>query len=236
MKLFALSTLALIATPAFADRPALLAPGDTLLTVNAEGKAERAPDIAGFTAGITTIGASASATMTANAAAMTRVIAALKQAGIADRDIQTTELSLNPIYDNPTPGDAAPRRITGYRANDMVMARTRDIAAAGRIIDTLVGAGANEVSGPDFALDHPEAAMDEARAAAMASARARAELYARAAGLRVARIVAISESGGYQPVRPMMLMATRQAPATPIAPGDVSSAITLAVQFELAPR
>lgn len=234
MKAVVLSLL-MLATPALAEQTPLVAPGDTLLTLSAEGKSARTPDIAGFSAGITTLGRTASAAMAANAAAMTRVIAALKAAGIADRDVQTSDLSLNPIFDNaPNTGDRP--RITGYQAGNTVTVRARVIADTGRVIDTLVSAGANEVNGPNFALDQPEAALDEARTAAVASARRRADLYARAAGLKVLRIVTISESGGFSP-QPMMMMARKAMDvSTPVAAGEVALTANITVQFELAPQ
>jgi len=226
----------LIASPVLANEPPSVAPGDTLLTITADGKSARTPDVANFTAGITTIGRTASAAMAANAAAMTRVIGALKAAGVADRDVQTSNLSLNPVYDNAAPGNADHPRITGYQATNNVAVRARAIGEMGRVIDTLVDAGANEVSGPNFAIDHPEAALDEARTSAMATARSRADLYAHATGLKVLRILSISESGGYSP-QPMVFMARKaMAASTPVAAGEVAVDINLTVQFELAPQ
>jgi len=226
---------ALTASPALADDGPIVAPGDTLLTVTANGKSSRTPDIATFTAGLTTIGRTASAAMAANAAAMTRVIGALKAAGVADRDVQTSNLSLDPVYDNAVHADGDHPRITGYQATNNVAVRARVIGAMGRVIDTLVDAGANEVSGPNFAIDHPEAALDEARTSAIATARSRADLYAHASGLKVLRILSISESGGYSP-QPMVFSARKaMAAATPVAAGEVGVDINLTVQFELAP-
>ena len=228
---------ALAACPALAADGPGVAPGDTLLTLTAEGKSTRTPDIAGFSAGITTVGATASAAMAANAAAMTRVIDALKSAGIADRDVQTSNLTLNPVFDNGVRGDGNRPRITGYQASNNVAVRARAISQTGRVIDTLVAAGANEVNGPNFDLDHPEAALDEARTAAVAAARGRADLYARATGLKVLRILSISESGGYSP-QPMMTMVRKAmaAAATPVAAGEVGVNVNVTVQFELAPQ
>jgi hypothetical protein len=117
--------------------------------------------------------------------------------------------------------------------------RVRDLANMGRVIDSLVAVGANEVNGPNFTLDEPEAALNEARTEAIAKARQRAELYARAAGLRVARILSISESGGYYPVRDIMVTAARSAgappppPPTPVQPGEVGLQVNVSMQFEL---
>lgn len=226
-----------VATPA-----AAIVPAATLLSLNAEARSYRKPDLAVFSAGVTSQGKSAAAALSANSTDMNRVIAALKAAGIADRDIQTSNLSLNPLYapqvvgpdgrvQNPEP------RIIGYQVNNQVTVRQRKLSDYGKVLDTLVSAGANQINGPSFELDDSDSAMDEARTAAMAKARQRAELYARAAGLKVKRIVSISEGGGYSPPAPMLYakMAMADSTSTPVAPGEVSLTATVSVQFELAP-
>ncbi|MBS0482465.1 MAG: SIMPL domain-containing protein [Proteobacteria bacterium] len=218
-----------------------IAAGSTLLSISADGKSTRAPDLAVFSSGVTTQGKTAGEAMRNNAAAMTRVFAALKQAGIADKDVQTSTINLNPIYGQQVPDSSGQvmrePRIVGYQANNTVTVRQRDLKTLGPVIDALVSAGANNVNGPTFQIDAADAAMDEARTAAVAKARARAQLYAKAAGLRVVRIVSISESGGYSPPVPMMYAkaAMADSAATPVAPGQVETSVDVAVQFELAP-
>ena len=242
----ALTLAAALAAPALAQQatpvPAI-AQGSTLLTVNAEGKSLRTPDLALFGAGVTTQGKSAGEALSANSAAMSRVIAALKRAGVADRDIQTSNLSINPVYAEPRrlPDGSTEQKtpeIVGYQVNNSVSVRQRKLGDYGKVIDTLVSAGANQVNGPSFQLDQPDSAMDEARTEAVKKARARADLYARAAGLRVVRMVSISESGGYSPPSPVMyrMDAVRaEAMAAPVAAGEVSLEVNVTVQFELAP-
>lgn len=219
-----------------------VAPDATLLSLTAQGKSTRTPDLAVFNAGVVTQGVTASEALSANAAAMNRVIATLKKAGIADRDIQTSQISLNPVYSQPEYGpNGVPRqepRITGYQAVNNVTIRSRNVAGFGKVLDALVASGANQVNGPSFQMAEPAAAMDEARLDAMKSARARAELYARAAGLRVVRIVSISEGGGFSPPQPVYMRAMKAEAAaapTPIAVGEVEAEVSLSVQFELAP-
>ena len=244
---FLLAPLALtMALPAAAQaqavgRPAIAATS-TLLSLTAQGKSTRTPDLAVFNAGVVTQGTTASEALSTNAAAMNRVIATLKKAGIADRDIQTSQISLNPVYSQPEYGpNGVPRqepRITGYQALNNASIRSRDVAGFGKVLDALVASGANQVNGPSFQMAEPAAAMDEARLDAMKSARARAELYARAAGLRVVRIVSISESGGFAPPQPVYLRAMKAdaaAAPTPIAVGEVEAQVNLSLQFELAP-
>jgi uncharacterized protein YggE len=109
----------------------------------------------------------------------------------------------------------------------------------GRIIDTLIASGANQVDGPSFTLDEQQAALDEARTEAVATARQRAELYARAAGMRVNRILSISEGGGYYPVQQSFMASRSMAPAapppppTPVSPGELTLGTSVSVQFEL---
>ena len=246
MKLPALAlAAALIPTLAHATEAPPVAAANTLLTVSADGKSTRTPDLATFSTGVSSSGKTASAAMAANAAAMNRVIAALKAAGVAGRDIQTANLSLAPVYEDlsrrpqtmPQPENQPPR-IVGYQASNTVAVRAHDLARMGAVIDALVAAGATQVNGPDFALDKPEAALDEARVEAIKTARARAELYARATGLRVLRVLSIAESGGYQP-QPRVFYAAKammaDAAPSPVEAGEVSMNVNVTMQFELAP-
>ena len=202
----------------------------TRLDIVAEGEAMRVPDLAEIGAGVVTQAAGAADAMTANARAMAATLAALSRAGVAGRDVQTAAVSLSPQYRY---GENMPPVITGYQASNLVTVRFRDIARAGTILDALVAAGANQISGPNLTVDRLDAALDEARTRAIATARARAELYARAAGLQVARIVAISEGGGEAPGRPMPMLARAKDAATAIVPGEQRLAVTVNVSFEL---
>ena len=243
---FALAPLALAlslpgAAMAHSDQPAIAATS-TLLTITAEGKSVRTPDLAVFTAGVVSEGKTAGEALTANAAAMIRVIATLKKAGIADKDIQTSQINLNPVYGQPVIGPSGQMvqepRIVGYQASNTVTIRSRDIKGFGKVLDALVASGSNQINGPAFQMSDPRAAMDEARGDAMKQARARAELYAKASGLRVVRIVSISEGGGYSPPQPVYAMAKSAdaSSATPIAAGEVEAQVSVTVQFELAPQ
>jgi len=198
------------------------------------------PDLAVFNAGVTSQGQTAGEALSANSADMTRVIATLRKAGIADKDIQTSQISLNPIYGQPVtqPNGMVIQepKIVGYQATNTVSIRSRDIKNFGRVLDALVASGANQVNGPSFQLADSDAATDEARVNAIKAARARADLYARASGLRVVRIVSISESGGYAPPVPMYARAMKaDAASTPISAGEVEAQVSVTVQFELAP-
>src|SRR5437868_2652835 len=168
----------------------------TRLDINATGEVTRVPDLAIISAGVITRAATASSAIQQAATRMARVREALRQAGIADRDIQTSNISLNPQY---TYVQNQPPKLNGYSASNQLNVRFRDIANTGNILDALVAEGANQINGPNLTIDKPEAALDEARTKAVAMGRARADLYARSLGLRVVRIVSVSESGGYAP-------------------------------------
>jgi len=223
----------------------VVAAGNTMLTLSAEGRTTRKPDLAVFSAGVSSSGKTAGEALAKNSADMNRVIQALKQAGIAEKDIQTSNLSLNPVYADMSrqprdPLEQVVPPIIGYQVNNTVTVRQRKLGEFGRVIDTLVSSGANQVNGPSFQMDDDTAAMDEARADAMKKARDRANLYARAAGLRVVRILTISESGGYVPQPPVMYaraaMADMAGAPTPVAAGEVSMQAGVTVLFELAPQ
>jgi hypothetical protein len=191
------------------------------------------PDIAIISAGVVTRSPTATGALSEAADRMAKVLAALKRAGVEDRDIQTSNVSLNPEYRYE---ENKPPQLVGYTASNTVNVRFRDIGNSGKILDALVSQGANQINGPNLTIDKPEAALDEARAKAIATARARADLYARSLGLRVARVVAVSESGGYAPPPPMppMVMQAGLARAdTKIEPGEQRLQVTLAVTFEL---
>lgn len=242
----AVALAAAAALPAHAQQTPVpaIAEGHTLLTVSTEGSSNRQPDLAVFSAGVTTQGRTAGEALGANSTAMARVISSLKAAGIAERDIQTSNLSLNPVYAQPRrlpdgTVEQPEQKIVGYQVNNMVSVRQRKLDNYGRVIDTLVSAGANQINGPSFQLDESDAALDEARVEAMKKARSRAQLYATAAGLRVVRIVSISESGGfYQPMPVFARISAAPAPPPPPAPvqaGELELKANVTVLYELAP-
>lgn len=213
--------------------PATVPADGTLLDVAATGRVTRVPDVATIRAGVVTQSPTAAAALSDNAARMGRVLAALKRAGIAGRDIQTSAIGLQPQYRYVQ--DQAPV-ITGYQATNAVAIRFREIARAGAILDVLASEGANQIDGPDLSIDKPDAALDEARVDAIARARARATLYAGAAGLTVARILSISEGGDYAPSPPPMMLARVRAAdrgESKIAAGEQDVTITLSVRFLL---
>lgn len=229
-----LAPLALLLSPlAFAQAAPMMLPGDgTLLQISAHGESHRTPDVAEMSAGVVTQNVDANTAMRENASRMAAVVAALKKAGVADRDIQTSSIGLSPQYNYR---ENQPPTITGYQASNTVNVRLREIGKAGDVLDALVKQGANQVSGPTFRIDKPQTAIDEARREAVQQARAHADLYADATGLKVRRIVSMSESAEVtqQPPRPMMMMAKTAEASTPVSAGENTLSIDLNVVYEL---
>lgn len=223
-----------LAMPAGLQAQTLAAPGvkGVRLDVVSTGEVARTPDLVTIMAGVTTRAPQAEAALRDNAVRMERVRDALRRLGIAPRDIQTGSISLHQDFQHSERGEARP---IGYVATNQLSIRFRDIERAGPIIDALVAQGVNNVNGPAFGLEDRDAALDEARAEALRTARQRADLYARALGTRVRRIVSVSESG--QHGGPIMVTGARVASAemadTRIEPGEQRVAATLTVSFEL---
>lgn len=206
----------------------------TMLSVAAEGMVETAPDMATLSMGVVTEGRTAAEAMAANARRMTGLTQALRAAGVAERDIQTSNLSVNPQY---VYVENQPPRISGYQASNQVTARIRNLTNVGRTIDAAVAAGGNTVNGISFGHADPDAQLDAARRAAAREARERADLYAQAFGMRVHRVISISEGGGYTPPMPMPVYAMRaeaaDAAPTPVAPGEIQTRVSVNVTYEL---
>ena len=227
-----LAAFAMTAAPATALAQAAPASDGTLLSVSSRAEARKAPDIATFSAGVVTQAADGNAALRQNAEQMNRVLAAIKAAGVAGKDVQTSGINLNPQYRYE---ENQPPRITGYQASNTVNVKLREVAKMGKVLDALVASGANQVNGPSFGIDDPEPLYDRARLDALKAARARAETYAGALGVRVRRIVSISEGGAAMP-SPMPRMAMMKAEAydsTPVAAGESSVSVNLDVVFEL---
>lgn len=224
----------ILAFPAMAEAQNAMQPAinGTRLEISVRGEVKRVPDVAVISTGVITQSADAATVMRDNAARMARVLAALKRAGVADKDVTTSAVNLSPQYRY---NNNQPPVITGYQANNQVTVRFRDITRSGAILDALVKEGSNEINGPSLTIDKPEAALDEARIAAITTGRARAEIYASAAGMKIKRIISISENEGMSVVpRPMMTMMAKSAEAdTVIMPGEQSLGMTVTMVFEL---
>jgi uncharacterized protein len=200
-----------------------------LITVTGEGEVAVVPDLAILGAGVTTTGKTAREASESNAKMMTAVMAALKNAGIAEQDVQTARLSLHPVRDNKS----NELRISGFQASNQVTVKLRDVAKIAEAIDRLVAAGANDIAGIQFVVSSPSKPLDEARVAAIADARRKAEVYAKAANVLLGAAVSITEEGNALPGPIMMRQARPEAASTPVSPGEQIQRISVSVSYEL---
>ncbi|MDR3512058.1 MAG: SIMPL domain-containing protein [Caulobacteraceae bacterium] len=234
--LLAASALALpLALPgaAWADAPgADRAFEATTLSLSADGETQVAPDQATLNLGVQVTAPTAAEAMAQNAQQMTAVFAALRKAGLPERDVRTSNLSLSAQY---TYAQDKPPVLNGYAASNEVTVTVNDIARLGPVIDAVTAAGANQVNGVSFGLKDSSAAEDAARLAAVKALSAKAALYAGATGYHVVRLINLSEGGGETPpgpVRPMALM--KAATPTPVSAGQLSVQVTVTGVYELA--
>lgn len=202
---------------------------EKLVTVTGEATVAVAPDTAMIRIGVSSQDKTAREAGEINAKQMTAVLAAIKDAGIADRDIQTSRLSLQPQYD---PNKSGTARLTGFQATNQVTIRIRDIDKLPAVLDRAIAAGANEMSGIEFVVSEQSKLLDQARDDAITDARRKAELYAKAAGSKLGRVVSITEEGSSPPPRPMQAM---RAGAVPVAPGEQTLRAVVTVSYELGP-
>ena len=213
----------------------LLAPSaahaiERLITVSGDATVAVAPDLAMIRLGVTSQAKTAREASDANAKQMTSVLAAIKGTGVADRDVQTSRLSLQPQYDQSKPGAA---RLLGFQVTNQVTVRIREIDKLPSILDHAIAAGANEMSGIEFIVSEQSTLLDQARDDAIADARRKAGLYAKAAGVKLGSVTSIVEEGSSPPPRPVM-QAMRSG-AVPVAPGEQMLRAAVTVTFELTP-
>lgn len=204
----------------------------TTLSLQAEGQVRRAPDMATISLGVSTDAPGAAQAQARNAERMAKVLAALRATGVTAREVQTSTLSLSPQY---AYAEGQAPRLTGYRASNAVTVSVRELSRLPAVIDGVAAAGADEVGGVAFALQDPHAAEDAARRDAVARLQAQAALYAQATGLRIGRLVNLTETGGYspQPPRPMMAMRAMKVDATPVESGEIDVRVQTRATYEL---
>lgn len=207
-----------------------------VITVQGHGEVKSRPDMAIVTTGVMSEAPTAQEALTKNNVAMTAVINALKNAGVAEDDIQTSNFSVSPVYPPYQPNQTTPPRISGYQVSNQVTAQVKQLAKLGPILDTLVRAGSNQIHGIAFDIDEPKPVLDEARKKAVADARAKAELYASAAGVALGRVVQISESGGiiHPPPMPVARYKAEMADASvPVAAGQQTVTSSVSITYEI---
>lgn len=229
MRIFKVCSIA-VACLLPASLPAL-AEGQGQITVTGEGAVDGVPDMAILSLGVTTQGQTAAEAMAENSAALAKVLEKLKASGIEDRDLQTSNLSLNPNWSNYD--SSSGQKITGYTASNLLTVRVRALPALGGVIDAAISDGANALNGLSFALSQPRPALDAARKAAVADARAKAELLAAAAGASLGPILSITEGGGAPVPGPMFRAEAMMSDAAPIAAGEISTTAVVTIIYQI---
>lgn len=207
-----------------------------IIELSATEDVKVAPDLAILTTGVQTKALTASEAMQRNAQSMSAVIAQIKAAGVAAKDIQTNRVSLDRDYEYDQ--KLSRNVFIGYVATNNVTVTMRDLSLIGRVIDTATNAGATDISGPSFQLENAARATYDARQLAMKSLDKQAAQYAAWAGFRSYRLLAANEGGGAPPA-PMPKMALRMmadaasASDTPIISGQVAQSVTISARFVL---
>jgi uncharacterized protein YggE len=204
------------------------------LHISAAGETRLAPDRATISLGVETTAAEAGEAVSANAQRMTRVLSALKSAGIAPADMRTSTLSLNPQYAYE---QGQSPRLTGYQASNQLTVTVTDLSKLGGVVDAVTKAGATNVGQIEFGVSDRQSAEDAARRAAVKALQAKAALYAEATGYRIGRLIRLDEGGfrdgGPRPV-PMVAMASPKSAPTPVQAGEISATVEISAVYELA--
>lgn len=222
---FALSTACLMPIPVLADAAA------GTITVTGSATVNVVPDMATITLGVTTNGDTAAAAMASNNEAVSAVIARLIAAKVADRDMQTSSLSVNPNWVANAAGTG--QEVKGYVASNMLTVQIRALDTTGAVLDAAIADGANTLNGLTFGVAEERPVEDEARKRAVADAVSRAKLLAEAAGEKLGAIVSISEGGNAQPFPGVMFKAADSA-RVPVAAGEVGISSTVTIVWQLA--
>jgi uncharacterized protein YggE len=205
------------------------------ISVTGMGEEKGTPDRAHLTAGVLTEGKTAAEALAANSRAMNQVFAALKRAGIAEKNIQTSNFNISPRYSESDGTRPHIPQIIGYQVSNNVQVTVDGVDRTGPVLDALVASGANQSHGIFFTIADPKPLEVKARREAVAEAMAKARTIADASGVRLGRILSVSEGGGYIPPLPMVRgrMEMAQDAATPVAAGEATVLVNVSVVYEI---
>jgi uncharacterized protein len=208
---------------------------DRWVEVTGEGSISAAPDFAEVTLGVTSTGKKAGDAVAANAQAANALAALIRSEGVAPADIQTSSVSVSPVFSRVEPNQQTAPTVTGYSVSNNVSVRVRDLPRLGALIDKAVTAGANTIYGISFGHNDISALLDKARPLAVADARRKAELYATAGGGRIGRLMVLTEDGGIRqsPMAFSRVSAMPAPPPTPIEAGEDKLTVSVNARFEL---
>ncbi len=200
------------------------------ITVSGSGDVSVAPDVADVYLGVSATAPKAVDARSTAATQMTAVVAAVKAQGIADKDITTVNVSLNPVYDY----SGSTSRLTGYQFSNTIKITVRDVTKVAAVIDRGVGAGANNVSGVTFRVNDPTSIQSQARSLAMTDAHNKALALAQAAGVQIKGVASISETSGSTPIYyavPAAMDAAKAGASTPIQTGTTDVTVNVTVAY-----
>jgi uncharacterized protein YggE len=219
----------MLAGPVAADDTRPLVPS---MTVVGTGEVSARPDTAEVQAGVVTQAPSAAKALEDNNSLMEKVLKSLTARGIAEKDVQTSNLQVTPMYDRDQGGRQRPN-IVGYQVTNQVRVKVRQLANLGSILDELVSVGANRIQGIHFSVAEPDALLDAARHKAMGEARRKAEVYARAGGLKLGRVLLVQEDTPHLPQPRVFAGAEVAARGVPIAVGEQEFRAHITVTYAL---
>ncbi len=207
------------------------------IRVTGIGEVLAQPDMATISLGVVSEAETAGDALAQNSDIMEKLVASLKADGIASRDLQTSGFSVQPnfVYPDRNRGETGEPRITGYMVRNMLSVRVRDLARTGEFLDRMVSLGSNSVNNISFSVADPGPVEDSARQAAVTDARARAELYAAAAGLKLGRIMLISEpqADSRPPVNIRARASLEAASAVPVEAGELAFGAQVNIVWEI---
>lgn len=230
---FTAALLASIATinPAFAEDSKLI----RTISLSGHGEVRVAPDLAIVTMGVTSSATTAQEALAANTKSMNDLMAALKSASIENKDIQTSNFSVNPRYDYGL-NNGQPPKLSGYDVSNTVTVIVHKIEGIGDLLDKAVTSGSNQINGVLFSVANPQDAMDAARKQAVLDAKRKADLYAAATSTSLGNVISLSE-GASAEQQPIMMRAKMAAPSdagpVPIAQGEQVIGVDVNISWEI---
>lgn len=203
-----------------------------IVVMTGEGEVKTVPDQAVVSAGAVTQARTASETVAANSAIMSRAFSALAALGIARTSIATAGFSLEPQYPPQSDKNPQPRVIIGYEVSNSISVTLNDVTQAGAVLDALIDAGANQSAGVSFSIKNPKPLLDQARELAGKDALQRAQIYARAVGAALGPVRSIREGYGRTGASDVeTVVVTGSRVQTPIAAGEQSVSATVTVEW-----
>ncbi len=203
------------------------------ITLTGHGEVATAPDMATITLGVQSEAADASVALRDTSAKTAEILAVLEGSDIDARDMQTSDLSLNPMWDNRKMSENGRPKVAGFMARNTLTIRVRDLERLGAVLDAVVSVGANNLHGLQFGVQNPQPLQDDARVRAVADAKRKAALYAEAAGVTLGPILSINEVGHRAPGPQVVMEMAQSRMDVPVAEGAVGLSADVSIIFAI---